>query len=319
MVVTKRRGRSPELEGWLEERGVSFTFVEALPLEQIDRASSLANQARLEPLSEDVVDRYAADMSRGDDFPPIVVYRRPRARRYILIGGNHRTASADRSGKAELAAYVVDVDGELATRLTYEDNRRHGLPPTEEERMIQAIHLVDCGASQVEAAEIVGLSVGRLQRGLGAQRADRRATELGIRQWPKLPRSVRWRLSSLRSDPVFERTSLLALSASLSARDVYEVVTRLTAARSEAEALALLASEEATHSEKRNTSAGGALRRESARLRMLDSLRCVTALNPTDVVASCATPDHRKVLKDRCVEAARHLQSLHRALGGRGL
>lgn len=135
-VVELETRRDASIEAWLDERKLTYEYNETLPLSRIDRAASLSNQARLEPLDEEVVERYAADMERGDIFPPLVARR--SGRKLILIGGNHRTTAATRANLVSFPVYIVDVDAEGATALTYEDNRRHGLPPSEEERLLQA-------------------------------------------------------------------------------------------------------------------------------------------------------------------------------------
>lgn len=309
-----RAEASASMEAWLTERRIPWEFVPELALTSIDKAASLANQARLEPVVEDVVERYAADMERGDRFPPIVVFRRGRVGRVVIIGGNHRAAAAQRAGLASLAAYVVDVAGEMVLRLTYEDNRRHGLPPSEEERVFQAVHLVDCGATVVEAAQCVGLSVGKVQRGIGTAKADRRAKDLGIKEWAKLAKSVRWRLSALRSDPVFESASRLAAVTVMGTNEAYDLVQKVQGTRSDADALAVIADAEEAMAEARNRSGGGLTRQASARTKMLDALRVIAALDPAEVVGACATVDHRLVLKDRILAAARRLQSTQQML-----
>lgn len=286
---------SASIEAWLTERRIPWEFVPDLAIASVDKAASLANQARLEPVVEEVVERYAADMERGDRFPPIVVFRRGRVGRVVIIGGNHRVAAAGRAGRVSLPAYVVDVAGEMVLRLTYEDNRRHGLPPSEEERVFQAVHLVDCGATVGEAAQCVGLSVGKVQRGIGTAKADRRAKDLGIREWARLAKSVRWRLSSLRSDPVFESAARLAASTTMSTNEAYDLVQKVQAT-SDADAMAVIADAEEAMAEARNRSGGGLTRQASARTKMLDALRVIAALDPAEVVGACATKDHQRLL-----------------------
>src|SRR5689334_10226051 len=89
-------GRRPDVEAWLAERHVPYTFDPALEVGSVDQVASLANQARLEPLDPDVVERYAADMARGDHFPPVLA--RQQGKKIVLLGGNHRLAAARDAG-----------------------------------------------------------------------------------------------------------------------------------------------------------------------------------------------------------------------------
>lgn len=290
--LTQRRA---EIEAWLDERRVKWEFIDQLPVDQIDRIASLGNQARLDPLSEEVVDRYAADMERGDLFPPIVVRR--SGKRLILIGGNHRTAAAERTQRAALPAYVIDVEPEMAVRLTYEDNRRHGLPPSEEERIYQAVHLVNNGYTQTAAADTVGVSAKKLAQAIGAARADRRAAEHRIKGWERIPKSVRWRIDQLRSDPVFAAAAQLVCDTNMATSDSFVLITKLNNTRSEADALTVIDLEAQQRAGQAQRSAGGVIRKATPRSRLLTALGTIAGLNGGDIAASCATPDQRAQLK----------------------
>lgn len=304
--------RRPEIEAWLDERKVTWVFEEALPVADIDRVASLANQARLEPLDEDVVDRYAADMERGDVFPPIVV-RRDR-KRLVLIGGNHRVTAAGRAGIRSLPAYVIDAAAEMALRLTYEDNRRHGLPPSEEERLFQAAHLIANGYSQTAAASTVGLSTGKVQRFVSVQRTDERAKRHRIKGWEALPKSSRWRLGEIRSDPVFAEAARLATDGVFTSSSIFELCTRLNAARSEEEAFAVLAHQEVAERAKSQTTAGGMVKRATPRSKLLGALSSIAALEARDVASACATSDQRADLAQRITAMQKHLGVIRKEL-----
>lgn len=98
------------------------------------------------------------------EFPPIVCHQRTtRTRKLVLIGGNHRTIAARQAGLTTLPGYIVEAEPETIVTLTYEDNRRHGLPPSDAERVAQAIHLIDTGNyTQEQAAALVGIPAPKL-------------------------------------------------------------------------------------------------------------------------------------------------------------
>jgi hypothetical protein len=301
-------------EAWLSGHGVVWTYEAALPLARIDKVASLANQARLEPLSEEVVDRYVADLERGDVFPAVIVNQAGSAKSVVLVGGNHRAVAHERAKRSTIAAYVIDVADDVALRLAYEDNRRHGLAPSEDERILQAVHLARNGASQGEAARIVGLSIGKVNRGIAVVRADAQARELGVEGWLALPRTVRWRLSSLEDPDVFEAAARMVATMKVGANDVYDLVTRLAAAGDTLEALRIVGEEEEARSELGKRAGGAITRTSSPRAKMLEALRVIAALDSKSVVASCTSEDHRAVLAQRIMAAARNLQSTHQAL-----
>lgn len=299
-------GRHAPTEAWLDERGIAWTFEPAMALGRIDRAASLANQARLEPLDEDVVERYAADYERGDRFPPLIVYPKGRDGAVVLIGGNHRTAGATKAKRKTHPAYVVTVTDDQVLPLTYEDNRRHGLPPSDEERVLQALHLIGArGLTQDEAAAVVGLSVFKMRQGVGLAKAERRAKEAGVAGWSSLPKTARWRLSSVESDAVFGEAARLAVMHEMGAADVDTLVRQVNAAHDNHEALAIIGETEEALTERPHRRYSSRAGMNTPRARMLEALRIVASLDPIAIVRGCADADQRKVLHDQILRAAR--------------
>lgn len=296
--------RHAPTEAWLDERGIAWTFEPAMPLGRIDRAASLANQARLEPLDEEVVDRYAADYERGDRFPPLIVYPKGRDGAVVLIGGNHRTAGATKAKRKTHPAYIVDVAADRVLPLTYEDNRRHGLPPGDDERVLQALHLIGArGLTQEEAAAVVGLSIFKMKQGVGLAKAERRAKEAALASWSTLAKTSRWRLSSIESDVVFAEAARLAVLHEMGSADIDSLVRQVNAADDDHEALLIVGeTEEAlTNAPRRRYRAGA----NTPRARMLEALRIVASLDPIAIVRGCADDEQRRVLHDQILRAAR--------------
>jgi uncharacterized ParB-like nuclease family protein len=308
MVVDEVTAR-PDIEAWLTECRVAWEFDPALPVDTVDQVGSLANQARLEPLDADVVDRYAADMERGDQFPPVIVRR--QGKRLILLGGNHRLAGAKQAKRETLPAYVVTCEPEMATRLMYEDNRRHGLPPSEAERLHQAVHLIETGYTQKQAAQTVGVSASKLDVALGAARADRRAQLLGIKGWENLPKSSRWRLGGLRSDPAFQALAQLAVDTNMGNGEVGMLVTRVNNARSDTDALEIVGMESEARAHLAQRKAGGMIRRKAPPHATLGGhLAGIASLDPSDVAASCTSADQRATLRRRIGDTVKRLNAI---------
>ena len=304
--------RDPVLEQLLERRCTTWEFEPELDVERIDAAASLANQARLEALNEEAVDRYAADMERGDIFPPLLVHRRKtkRSEKLVVLGGNHRLAAARKSKRRHLSAYIVEADGDAILRLMYEDNRRHGLPPTDEERVMAAQHLMEIGDSVAEAAAAVGIGVGKLKISMETADADRRAAPLSIPKWRGLAPSTRWRLGQIRYDRVFDKTARLVVQANLKTGEVFDLVTLVNQPDNVEEALDRLAD----HSKLLGWRAHGEEERPgpatTAKRKFISAMQEIRMLDPADVAAGFETPDQRHVITDQIKATAKVMQTV---------
>lgn len=305
-------GRRADTEQWLDGLGVTWEYVPEVPLALIDQVASLGNQARLRPLDEEVVERYADDMARGDDFPAVLLHR--VGKRLVLAGGNHRITAAVRNERATFPGYMlIDVEPAVLTRIMYEDNRWHGLPSSETERLLQAAHLVLAGAyTRQEAAAITGAHLSKVGRAVETVRADERAATLNIPGWGKLAGSIRWRLGSLASDRVFTEAAELAVASNMSSDPVYTLVQRLNAAPSEEAALKLLADE-------RNRWAGATdpvgLRRRRAWSKVTAAAGRIAEVDAEDVVAACNTEADRRRLHDHALAGQVTLSQIIERLG----
>jgi ParB-like chromosome segregation protein Spo0J len=115
-----------------------------ISLNDIDWSESANNCARLtDPLNHEKIEDYATCMRAGDAFPRIVVERHKRGK-YVVLGGNQRTAAVKSiDANAVIECYVVDPltsgERELVIRSL---NSRHGWGSTKEERIEHAVFLV---------------------------------------------------------------------------------------------------------------------------------------------------------------------------------
>lgn len=309
--------RRADIEAWLTERAVSFHFEPDLPISKIDRNKSLLNQARLEPIDQEVVDRYADDMRRGDEFPPVIAHDHGGRAKPSLIGGNHRLIAATQAGRKTIAAYVVTAEPETALQLTYEDNRRHGLPPSETERIVQGIHLLEIGWSQEQAAATVGVTSTRLSQERTMYKATMRAKELGIDMagFNSLPRWSRYALGRLRSDPVFIEATSLALRARLTVDEVKDLAARLQETRSDADAMSVLGLEaEEMQARIQKTSGGRIRQKRTARAVAAGAMRDLLNRDPEAIVASIPTEAARDTMRKDVDATIGHLEALRKAL-----
>lgn len=303
--------KDPAIEQWLAELEIpaaSVEYVDALALDDVDQRASLRNQARIKPIDDDVAERYTDDMRKGDVFPPIIV--RARGSRRVVLGGNHRYKAA-RAARVPLSAYVVECSDEIALRISYEDNRRHGLPPAEPERIRQAVHLVASGYKVAAAARVVGVPVGKLDRALRVDETVRRADGLGIRTYGRIPESSLSRLSFVRADPVFGDLLELTVDAALPSGDVERLVVAVNECRSEQQALELLRDERIIAQDRiAKIKAGGTPKRgsttESARAQLIRTLVGLCQVEPHRIAAS-TLPDQRALLRSHLRRAMEHL------------
>lgn len=248
--------RDPRIEKWLDDHGVTYGLV-TLDLSTIDRETSRHNQARFKALDENVVIQYAEATARGDVFPAIVVYR--VGDRYLVIDGNHRTAAFDLNDRNDAVAYVVDDPSPAqVTTLTFEANTRHGLPTSQDERIQQAIYLIELGSiSQIQAATMLSVPLGVLKHAYERYKADQRLSGLGLKRIERIPQTTRVRLGNLRSDVVLREMFQLTIDAGLRTEDVGALVKEINALRSEKEQLGVVARERETRSGSIKATAGG--------------------------------------------------------------
>lgn len=307
---------------WLDELGVTHTLHEALDLDLVDAAASLRNQARFDPLDTETVDTYAAAMRAGDQFPPVIVHHAKSAKAkhpYVILSGNHRYHAAVKAD-AKIAAYVVDRvdDPTVLLRIAYQDNATHGLALSRPERIRHALHLVDNGFTQADAARCVGATDAQVSDALRVRGARERATAAGIAGFDTLPEGVQLKLRRIDWDPPFHAAARLAVRARLTTSQADELGKAVKAAKSEASALDAVEQLEAVHRERIQAQAGGMRKRTvSGRTALLSACTSVQNLSQPDVIRSVIDGQDAAILRRSCVKAIEKLQSLAAAIGDR--
>jgi integrase/recombinase XerD len=215
---------SEEIEDWLDAAGVEWTFLTSVPLDTIDFEKSLRNQARFVDLDDHVVDRYAEAIKNGDKFPASVIIHKGTGKSYINVDGNHRFAGYRKAGRKAMPAYIITkARAQTIALLTYEANATHGMPTSEDERVQQAIYLVDTGKSQPDAAKSVPVPIAAVTQDHTMLQASCRGKAEGIvdiqRSTPRI-RRANCRCSAARplqlpiaSTPLKPRLSSLGIPA----------------------------------------------------------------------------------------------------------
>jgi hypothetical protein len=307
---------------WLDELGVTYTLHDALDLDLVDVDASLRNQARFDPLDTDTVETYAASMTAGDQFPPIIVHHAKSSKAkqpLVILSGNHRYHAA-RKADVKLPAYVVDKvdDPTVLLRIAYQDNATHGLALSRAERVRHAIHLMDNGFIQRDAARLVGLNESVVSDARRMRDAQERAIDAGIAGYDTLPEGVQLKLCRIDWDGPFQAAARLAVRARLTTPQADELGKAVKAARSEAAALEAVEQLEAVHRERIQAQAGGMRKRTiSGRTALLSACTSVQNLHQPDVVRSVIDDQDAAILRRSCTKAIEKLQSLSAAIGDR--
>lgn len=315
LPTEEQRTGDPGIETWLTERGAKFSFEPSFSLFNIDQERSLRNQARVgAPLMDDVVERYQVAMENGADFPPIVVYK--SGKRFIVIDGNHRVASADRAEKGELPAYVVtDPSDQQVAILTYESNTRHGEATSLGERERQALHLVELGASRAEAANLMGVKVQRLEYLQSDQEAVKRLAALGYDP-SDFPITVRRRIHNVRSDVVFNSVAALVKEANMKGEAVDLLVPRINAQRNEAQQMAVITEARREQEAVIRTTAGNTIGAKTVRplVRITNIVNRIKEF-PVDKLPKDMDQVTRDQIRTALLDATRRLAEIAEKLG----
>lgn len=302
--------RRPDLEARLDTLPkVTWRYDRALPVDTIDLPSSKSLQYRLTDVDQDTVDRYAADMARGDRFPALIV--REARGRLTLIGGNHRRAAAVNAGISTLPAYIVTCPVAQARRIAFEDNRTHGLPlkPSERATLAARLVLLD-GMSQAEAAATVGATGPQVTLAVAAERAVARAADLGIpTAFAELPHLATANLGRIPDDGLFAEAARTVLATNMGAPAVLQLCSRLSAADSLDDAYDRLDAIQAARAG--HTGGRGVKRNDLTRL--ADHCFGLCDVDPDKAVALVAAGDEQ-VWSDRLKRAARHLMAIDKQL-----
>ena len=240
--------RRADIENWLDDKALTWEYDPVFTLVNIDLDRSLHNQARLgDPADPAVVAEYREAMSRGDKFPAIVVVRASEKTQAVNLDGNHRTEAALAAELDTFGAYVVT--GRPATNamtaLTMEANTRHGRPTTTDERLQQAVWMIDSMRVPIERAAVaVNVSSSALRNRWDKTRADRRADEVGLHRsdWDSMSYSARTKLLTVSTDEGFKAAARLALAARLTVAEIENVVAVVNESRSATKQLAAVKS-----------------------------------------------------------------------------
>ncbi len=302
-------------ESWLKSHGATYTFG-TINLEQVDKVASHRNQARVSgPINDETVVLYAAAIEQGDQFPPLVVNQKKDGK-FVVIDGNHRVAAYELNDVQTSEAYIVsDINETQRLLLTFEANTKHGLATGLQERLRQAVNLVEMGATMVEASKNLGLPFSRVQNAVAQFRTDKRLTQLGVPRWDRIPTTTRRRLASITSNTVLAETARLAVESQMSGAELENLVVRInTKKASESEQLAMIEQEREIRKDDIKTSAGGRVGWSRPALGLNSILSRTVRLDIDALKNDSIGSDQKKRLRARTVEAMEKLRKVAEVL-----
>lgn len=317
------RGRREDIEIELAEKyHTDYVYTSGVPTEQFDIDRSLHNQARFESLDEPTVAAYQEAVERGDRFPAVIAHRPGRAAdpKLVIIDGNHRLVAHHRAG-ARIDVYEVDraTKAPLVALMTYAFNTRHGRPTSEEERTVQAVYLIDNGATHEQASAAVNVPLRLVKKAVAKASANKRADEVGVdrREWDALAQGSRSRLLSITTDEGFYGAAHLTYIARLNSEEVFDLVALLNTSRSAKKQSQLVKSETERYQDRVQSVAGGVLSGGTDRRTMTPKARLSMMLGqllalPEDhaSLARAYAAEERVDIAGRLVDAAERLRKL---------
>lgn len=313
-------GQRPDIEARLTELGFTWEYHPDLPLEEFNVDKSLKNQARLgNPLRPDVVDRYRAALANGSNFPAIIAATQP-AGGHLNVDGNHRYAAHSSNGRKGIDTYlIIDGDPQGVTMLTFECNTTHGLATSEEERLHQALWMVDNGMSMEEAARRVQIRPQTVRTANAVHQAGMRADAAGIdrRDWDRLNAGIKQRLAAITTDEGFGGMTKLAISAKLAVTEVSEHVKAMSELRSSKKQADYVEALREVYAERLQRGGGPNLKGKrgvSPRAMLAMGLGQIMSLPSVETVALRLTDEERKKTLVRVSEARERLEELEKAL-----
>jgi hypothetical protein len=306
-----------KIEGYLESKRVKYTFA-TIPMDQFDVDKSLRNQARFNPINPTTVENYTAAMGRGEVFPPVVA--RKSGARYVIIDGNHRL-QAFIQNSLDVPTLIVEASAETMIVMTYEMNTKHGLPTTEEERLAQAVWLINEGASQRAAAQVVGVSEPAVKTAWDRHRVEARAHDNGLDtspEWKALNSSSRSRLGNLFSDEAFKEAVIFAVQGGLTTVEIQEFVTEVNKFKSVAKQLQTIEAWKERMTDRIQSTGGGVMVKRRARGPKSTWRLIIGTVEKLDIdsLPELFDETEREEARERCIQAADRLLAIAERLNG---
>ena len=244
MTVTREWRADPDAETILRDLAKLPYVFGTISLSVVDWSESANNCARLtDPLNAEKIEDYATCMNRGDVFPRIVVERHKKKGRYVILGGNQRSAALKSiDAAATIDCYIVDpllsAEREIVIRSL---NSRHGWGSTKEERVEHAVFLVRKYGMHVETvARAMVVSDHSILQRIRAEDERARLARNGIDASSMALRGLST-LASIPDESLRNTTAKAAVEAKASGESIAELAAAVSKAKSKAAASVAIA------------------------------------------------------------------------------
>lgn len=244
MSNTREWRSDPDAETILRDIAKLPYVIEVISLDSIDWSESANNCARLtDPLNSEKIEDYASGMNRGDVFPRIVVERHKKKNKYVILGGNQRTAALKTiDASALIECYVVDPltsdERELVIRSL---NSRHGWGSTKDERLEHAVFLVRKYAMHVDTvARAMVVSSHAINHRIRAEDERTRLAQSGIES-AFLPLRTLSALASVADESMRDALAKASIEVKATGEKTAELAAVVSKARSKAAASSAIA------------------------------------------------------------------------------
>jgi hypothetical protein len=244
MSVTREWRADPDAETILRDIAKVPYVVGTIGLGEVDWSESSNNCARLtDPLNAEKIEDYASSMNRGDVFPRIVVERGKKKGRYIVLGGNQRSAALKSiDAAAEIDCYIVDPltsdERELIIRSL---NSRHGWGSTKEDRIEHAVFLVRKHGMHIETvARAMVVSDKSIYQRIKAEDERSRLAKAGL-DASRMPLKSLASLAMVADESLRTQAAKAVIETKVSGDKAAELASVIAKAKSRAAAVASIA------------------------------------------------------------------------------
>lgn len=307
--------RDPKVEHLLDGLFIDYVYEEDIDIDQFDVEASLKNQARIDPvIYKDTVAAYLAALRDGAEFPAVVGYYENDS--IILTDGNHRLSMHLEYGSTTIDAYIVDAMPEVLQALTYMGNATHGKPPTDDERLVHAIHLKDLSYTTDEAARIVQLPRHKVDRAWNLEQTTRRARRLGvIRKFERIPADYRIKLNPIDNDNVWKAAVefLGDHIKQLNRSEILAFIKNVKEERTEKTQKTAISEFRKSMVEKNRTE-GKSRTKQDARRGIIPHLAYIAKADNVAITNAVLTDDQREGLEKHLIQAVTSMNNLMKLL-----
>lgn len=292
-------GRDVRTESLFDSWGIGYELEPDFDLSKIkiEDVSQVREETHRAPRSN--VDQYAAQMSHGAKFPPIVVNRNG-----FLIDGNTRLAAAQKNGHTSFPAYVANIkQTDIMPLVGASLNQTGGQRLSAEEAQRAAEGMMRQGYDDSTIARWVGRTVTQVRNYRREREFKELAeqAELAPEQVESISKKVRRRLASINHVEPFKAAVEAVADKRVTSKDLNEIVEAATTARSDAEAVKQIETaskdlgaqgpQQAKRKRTRPTTADKFIRHAQAILALIDAGDLLEVLYEPD---EDRQPDHRE-------------------------